>query len=296
MKRTIFLMVLICTSFLCLAGCQKSDTNTMIIGAVNSETQNKSNEDIASITSQPPEIPAQPSVANSSESEVEVVRYPIPEDSQFHGRFTETDDAWMDAEGNIWLGDTQFTFNKDSVPQSDKVTEGSGRDTVTDPLGGWVYAPPVLTRSKMQIDNHPEEWLWSDGTDPWVTLEEFNALIEAQDSNFKLWDRQYSIIRDTPYVWWNGALAIQAYPLSSDYSDIYGVILWEAWGLPRERFVTPETHSSIHGYYKIDSDGRMNTALAVLLWRTMAVCDTFVIMDEVLTEDTRRTLPWFAVE
>ena len=152
------------------------------------------------------------------------------------------------------------------------------------------------SQSKMQTDNHPEEWLWNDGAELWVTPEEFNALIGAQGSSFTLWNTDYSAVRGTPCIWWNGALTIQAYAssINSDYSAISGVTLWD----PSDgRLLTiPETHSRTHDYYKIDSDGRMNTSYAVLLWQMMAACDTFVSMDEVLTEDTKSALSQLIAE
>jgi hypothetical protein len=232
-------------------------------------------------------------------TDVTLLRYPLPADSIFHSmyRFSEDDDPWLDAEENLWFGNTQITFNGDPTDMSGGTPPALPDNGVGDTTGGWVYSPPTLTHSAMQIGNYPQTWV--DGTKPWVTLDEFNAAIRAKGSNFSLQDSQYSWgPRATQYVWWNGALAIQAYVFRERISnDSYRIMIWDAHEFSKDRAATLESFSlADYSWFTVDEDGRMSTGLVITIWNAMAVCDTFVNMDKVLTVEATEEFPFFPME
>ena len=293
MKRTIFLMVLICTSFLCLAGCQKSDTNTTLVGAVNNETQNNSSENIAPRASQPPEIVTQPPTANSDANEIEPVRYPIPEDSQFHGRFTETDDAWMDAEGNIWLGNTQFTFNKEPA---DKGDPNINPENPVDPYYREL-TPPNFVANQMQVSAYPEGW---QGERPHVNFIEFDEALMNINSNYKLQGDKEQLGRPTFYdsgsgsvVWSNGVVSVGMVvepiidAMSITETTTFTIQAWHTYEIdPTTGEISYEpvqfiSTTDINTIYTAPRSHGMFYQFAQQLWDVMALLDTAVSLEDI---------------
>ena len=156
MKKALILAVLF-TAALTLASCAKPE-DAEAIAATSALTDPTATLTESSTTPQSSETMTPPE--NQPVAETEPVRYPIPEGNQFYGRFSESDDAWMDANGNIWLGDTQFTFDKEGgAPQSS--SGGNDVHVILEDSTSESYSQSVLELMNLEVGDFKLDGAWS---------------------------------------------------------------------------------------------------------------------------------------
>ena len=285
MKRRIFLPLLALAMILLFAGCTKA--TSVVQGSNREETESPRQENAPTI----PE--GQPS------QEAELVRYPIPEDSQFYGRFDESDDAWMDANGNIWLGETQFTFDKDST--------GGGEIYVNQPpMPGDPVDPstarsnlPEFQANQMQVGRYPSDWSDKD----YVYFAELDDALIAYNSNLKLQgtrealdEMKFERTGSGSVAWNNGVVSVGLFLILDPTSDeVPGKLSIMAWHTNEYDPATGELSLDwVEVFYSPDYRMIGNNSVAMPL--AEQIWDALVLLDRAISLKDIETAQKYAVD
>ena len=125
-------------------------------------------------------------------------------------------------------------------------------------------AHSILPQSNMEIDGYPRQWFSQQDTR--IQLSEFNAAIEAKGSNF--------IHTGAGLSWSNGYLTVRI----NQRNGGWGIVITDDSGAVVEAY--DDT-----GWYRVyPDDNSLSGKLAVGLWWTLTVCETFTTMEPVLAE------------
>jgi hypothetical protein len=225
--------------------------------------------------------------STSDSGNAEQVRYPIPEGNQFYGRFTEADDAWMDAHGNIWLGDTQFTFDKDPA---DNI---SGQ--LDDPVDPYTRQPSPhnFQANQMRVGVYPANW----EENAWIWFSAIDDALMAHGSNQKMQgsrkrlEGNFFLPGEIHIVWNNGVVSVGLFMVENPTGD-------PAWKMSMLAWFTyeldPQTGNPSYEQFEIGNstmldrplalhlDAGLHTDFAKQVWDALAMLDTAASMADIL--------------
>ncbi|GHU52522.1 hypothetical protein FACS1894132_02360 [Clostridia bacterium] len=270
-NRAIILLALAFVVTLCFAGCAKTETMTVT-------TDNSASPTSEATTPPDPSDVSEESPSTSTPAPTTQARYEIPEGHQFYGRFDASDDPWMDADGNIWLGDTQFTFNKDTVPAEPEEPV----DPAT--LGG---NKPNFHDSDMKAGEYP------DMSNGWIKFGDFYDAVVAKNSNFTFQGTRESAVWTAfdmgghgSLVWNNGAISVGVFvhvsPAELHGNNLDAVVI-EAWYTYEETDERVTCWSTDDPFGSVDNNYGIWHSFAQKLWDTMAMADKATTIEEMRT-------------